>query len=190
MALDQRKQFQEVAMGQENPAVNPQFLPFGHSTVVLGEVSGAVGFLHQEEHGPGNIEAQLCLIGTDALGTPGAAVVAEIHAESHQMFRVNVVGGVLHQGIIGAVLMFQHGLGSPEKPALETPIRKMQSHVHHIPDASFGVVLESFEGLADCGFDQNAGHTVFHRVGSFLVNCVMFTRKKFSILCLYEQWTF
>lgn len=78
---DEREQLQEIAVGQEHPAVDPKLFALLHGAVVLGEVGGALERLHVKEHGPEDVEAQTRLICADALSTPGTAVIADVFGE-------------------------------------------------------------------------------------------------------------
>ena len=68
--------------------------------------------------------------------------------------RVHLIHNILHQGIVGAVFIFQHGLGKVEKLLLKTPVGKVAPQVYQVADASFRVYLDIAQGLAD-GCFQN-----------------------------------
>ena len=98
--------------------------------VILGEVRGILGGIHLEEYCPGNVEAQVFLILTDALGTPGTAVVAQVHPELYQMLRFDVADSILNQRIVCAFFTLQHRAGCLKKTALKSAFGKMQRHIH------------------------------------------------------------
>lgn len=130
VALNQREQLQWVPVSQEDPTINSKLLPLSDGEVILGKVCGVLGIVYLKEHGPGNMEAQSVFIRANALGPPGAAVVAQVHAEFYQVLCLDVVDGILNQCIVRTFLMLQHGAGRLKKTALKSAFRKMQCHIH------------------------------------------------------------
>ena len=61
---------------------------------------------------------------------------------------------ILHQGVIGAMFVFQHGLGKAEKLLLKTPVGEAAPQVHQAADTSFRVCLDIAQGFADGRFQN------------------------------------
>ena len=115
MMLDQGKQSLGIGAGQEHPGIDPQLFTLLDSAVILKQVIQTLQAVHLEKHRPGDVEAQFLFIPADPLGSPGAAVIPQVHPEPYQMLGLNVVGGVLHQSIVRTVLVLQHGVDRLEK---------------------------------------------------------------------------
>lgn len=98
------------------------------------------------------------LLGADGPGPLGQAVPAQVHPKGHQPLGVHPADGVLHQGVVRAVLLAQHLLGDAQELLLQRAAGRLPSQIHQVADGSLGIGLDAVQTPPDDGLGHAAVH--------------------------------
>ena len=85
------------------PGMDTQLLALSDQPFISRSMGQKSFLINIQRKAPGNIKALLGFNGPDDPGTPGTAVVAQIHAKGDQSVRLHGIYHIRHQAVIGTV---------------------------------------------------------------------------------------